>query len=61
MFSIKESGRAADLVADLYAIFSKDSVDYISDNEENVDDKSLSSCRPSFASATLRVTEVNAM
>ncbi len=57
-FFIKNSGRAADLIADLYAIFSKDTVDDATDDELN--DKRPAS-RTGFARTTYRLGEINAV
>jgi hypothetical protein len=55
---MKNSGRAADLIADLYEVFSRDTVDCTIDDEIN--DKRPAS-RAGFAKATFRLGEINAM
>ncbi|CAF4941330.1 unnamed protein product, partial [Rotaria sp. Silwood1] len=55
---VKESGHAADLIADLHACFSEDDIDYVTDN--NNEDSKRSS-RSSFVKTGLLIVKINAI
>ncbi len=57
---IKNSGRAADLIAELHAVFSKYTEDYSIDSDDIKNDKQPV-FRKGFAQTSVRLSQTNAM